>query len=100
MPVLSAPPEQARELALQATRDAITLLKNDNQMLPLDLAKFKRIAVIGPNAGKPHLGGYSGTPRHDVSILEGIKNRVGGRAEVLRKGAESRRAKRYGKKTK
>ncbi|PYY01194.1 MAG: beta-glucosidase [Acidobacteria bacterium] len=83
MAVLSASPAQARELALQAAREAITLLKNDNQLLPLDLAKFKRIAVIGPNAGEPHLGGYSGTPRHDVSILEGIKNRVGGRAEVL-----------------
>ena len=81
--VQSASPAQDRELALQAARETITLLKNDRQLLPLDLAKLKRIAVIGPNAGDPHLGGYSGTPRHGISILEGIRNKVAGKAQVL-----------------
>ena len=74
---------QDRELALEAARETITLLKNDNNVLPLDLNKIKRIAVIGPNAGEPHLGGYSGPPHPAVSVLEGIKKRVGGKAEVL-----------------
>jgi beta-xylosidase len=81
--VQNASPTQSRALALEAARETITLLKNDNNVLPLDLTKIKRLAVIGPNAGEPHLGGYSGTPRHAVSVLEGIKNKVAGKAEVL-----------------
>lgn len=72
-----------RELALKAAREALTLLKNDNHLLPLDLSKYKRIAVIGPNAAEVHLGEYSGKPAHSVSILQGIRDRVGSRAEVL-----------------
>src|SRR5919109_1068161 len=55
--------EANRKLALQAARDAITLLKNDNQLLPLDLNKIQSLAVIGPNAHRSLLGGYSGTPK-------------------------------------
>jgi len=51
-----------RELALQAARETITLLKNENNLAPLDPAKLKTIAVIGPNAHRPLLGGYSGLP--------------------------------------
>src|SRR5262249_2104298 len=72
-----------RELNLQAARESITLLKNDQDLLPLDLTRIKRIAVIGPNAGDPHLGGYSGTPRQAISIREGIQNKVAGKAEGL-----------------
>jgi beta-glucosidase len=72
-----------RELALQAARETITLLKNDNNLAPLDLKKFKTIAVIGPNANRTLLGGYSGAPKHDVTVLDGIKARVGGQAKVL-----------------
>jgi beta-glucosidase len=72
-----------RDLALQAAHEAITLLKNDHDLLPLDPAKIKRIAVIGPNAADAHLGGYSGTPRHGISILDGIKAKLAGKAEVL-----------------
>src|SRR5215470_3470837 len=68
----SASTPQGKELALQAARETITLLKNDNNVLPLDLSRIKRIAVIGPNAGEPHLGGYSGPPHPAVSVLEGI----------------------------
>jgi beta-glucosidase len=70
-------------LALQAARETITLLKNQNHLLPLDAAKYKHIAVIGPNAHDVHLGGYSNKPGRGVSILDGIKNRVGSSAEVL-----------------
>src|SRR6185437_4321352 len=71
-----------QELALQAAHETITLLKNENNLLPLDIARFKRIAVIGPNAAEAHLGGYSATPPHAISILDGIKNKVGKKAEV------------------
>ena len=38
------------------------LLKNDKNLLPLDLSKLKTIAVIGPNAADVHIGGYSRNP--------------------------------------
>jgi len=72
-----------RELALQAARETITLLKNEGDLVPLDPAKLKTIAVIGPNAHRPLLGGYSGLPKHNITVLEGIKARVGDRAKVL-----------------
>jgi len=72
-----------RELARQAARESITLLKNENNLAPLDLRKYKTIAVIGPNANRSLLGGYSGAPKHDVTVLEGIRARVGNRAQVL-----------------
>ena len=72
-----------RELALKAAHEAIILLKNENHLLPLDAAKYKRIAVIGPNAADVHLGGYSDNPGRGVSLLDGIKAKVAGRSEVL-----------------
>jgi len=72
-----------RELARKAADEALTLLKNDGNLLPLDLSKYKRIAVIGPNAADVHLGEYSGEPTQSVSILQGIQNKVGTRAKVL-----------------
>jgi beta-glucosidase len=72
-----------RELALEAARKTITLLKNENQVAPLDLGDIKTIAVIGPNADCPMLGGYSGVPKHCSTVLEGIRDHVGDRAEVL-----------------
>lgn len=72
-----------QKLSLQAAREAIILLKNQDQLLPLDASKLKRIAVIGPNAADVHLGGYSDKPGRGVSILQGIKNRVGAGTEVL-----------------
>ncbi|MDI1249830.1 MAG: glycoside hydrolase family 3 N-terminal domain-containing protein [Lacunisphaera sp.] len=74
---------ETSELAVQAARESIVLLKNDGNALPLDLAKLKRIAVIGPNADIARFGGYSGTPLHSVSLLDGIRAYVGPRAEVV-----------------
>jgi beta-glucosidase len=65
-----------RDLALKAAQKTIILLKNDGNVLPLDASKLKTIAVIGPNASAVHLGAYSRQPAHEVSILEGIRNRV------------------------
>lgn len=72
-----------QQLARKAAEEAIVLLKNDGNLLPLDLKKLKSIAVIGPNAADVHLGGYSREPAHQVSILNGIRARVGSQASVL-----------------
>lgn len=72
------------DLALKVAQKAIILLKNENNLLPLDTGSLKRIAVIGPNANEELLGGYS-TPktRYFVSVLDGIKNSVSKDIEVL-----------------
>ena len=71
---------QARALALTAAQRSITLLKNDG-MLPLK--PEGTIAVIGPSAAVARLGGYYGQPPHTVSILDGIKAKVGARANIV-----------------
>ena len=75
--------EEHRKLAVEAAEKVLVLLKNDKNLLPLDLSKLKNIAVIGPNAADVHLGGYSRDPGQGVSILDGIKARVGNKANVL-----------------
>ena len=72
-----------RALALKTAQEAIVLLKNDKNLLPLDLSKLKTIAVIGPNAEGVHLGGYSRDPVKGVSIIDGIRARVGSKATVV-----------------
>jgi beta-glucosidase len=71
-----------RALAAEAARRSITLLKNENNLLPLNMSALKSIAVIGPNAAKVHLGGYSDNPLRGVSVLQGIKDKVGDRLKV------------------
>jgi beta-glucosidase len=75
--------EDHRKLACQAAREVVTLLKNEGGLVPLDLNRYKAIAVIGPNANRTLLGGYSGVPKQEITVLEGIKARVGNRARVL-----------------
>jgi beta-glucosidase len=72
-----------RAVSQRAAEEVITLLKNDNNLLPLNLSKYKKIAVIGPNADKVLLGGYSDKPRYTVTMLQGIKEYVGSQAEIL-----------------
>ena len=64
--------------ALEMAQKSIVLLQNKNKILPLDARKYKRIAVVGPNAGDSVMlcGNYNGTPRHAVTIYEGIVNYV------------------------
>jgi beta-glucosidase len=71
-----------RALAAEAARRSITLLKNENNLLPLNLSSLKSIAVIGPNAAQVHLGGYSDEPGRGVSVLQGIKDKVGDKIKV------------------
>jgi beta-glucosidase len=69
-------------LAAEAARRSIVLLKNQNNLLPLNRSSIKSIAVIGPNAEKVHLGGYSDNPGRGVSVLQGIRNKVGSAIKV------------------
>ena len=72
-----------RDLALQIARQSLVLLKNDG-ILPLNRAKIKKIAVIGPNADTVGVlqGNYNGTASHPVTILKGISNVAGANVVV------------------
>jgi len=76
--------DKHKQLALQSARESIVLLKNENKLLPLN-KNLKTIAVIGPNADAPdcNLGNYHGMPSHSVSLLEGLKNKLGVNVEIL-----------------
>lgn len=69
-------------LARKVADEAIVLLKNQGQLLPLDPAKIRSLAVIGPNADKVRLGGYSGEPPYFVTVLDGVRKRLGDKVEV------------------
>lgn len=75
--------DEARALAEDAARKAIILLKNEGKLLPLDASAYKRIAVIGPNAAITVLGGYADEPRQTVSILDGIRVKLGDDVDVV-----------------
>jgi beta-glucosidase len=66
-----------RQLALDIARQSLVLLKNDG-ILPLNTAKFKHIAVIGPNADSTDVlhGNYNGTASHPITVLKGIRQAV------------------------
>jgi beta-glucosidase-like glycosyl hydrolase len=69
-----------RAVALKGALESITLLKNDGNLLPLDPAKVKSIAVIGPDAYPAVTGGGGSSEAHafePVSILTGIANLLG-----------------------
>lgn len=72
-----------RAVAYKAAQEAMVLLKNDNNFLPLDKNKVKTIALIGPNAAKCLLGGYSSKPRICISPLDAIQERYGKDIKVL-----------------
>jgi beta-glucosidase len=75
--------KEHKALALKAAHEAMVLLKNEKNILPLDAAKIKTLAVIGPDAADIHLGGYSPTPMRGVSVLKGIQDFAGDRFKVV-----------------
>ena len=78
--------QQARQVALEAARGGMVLLKNDKALLPLDRNRVKFIAVFGPTAyPTPPVGGGSGQvqPFSTVSYMEGLSNYLGTSATVL-----------------
>lgn len=72
-----------RQLALRAAQRSIVLLKNDGPVLPLSRGNLRCLAVIGPNAGDCHIGGYSGWPNYAVDLLTGLRNRAGDNLEIV-----------------
>ena len=77
IPFKVADSPEHRQLALEAARQSLALLKNENDFLPLNKAEIKKVAVIGPTAGLCHLGGYSGSPLVRISPYEGIAKYLG-----------------------
>ncbi|MDX1642776.1 MAG: glycoside hydrolase family 3 N-terminal domain-containing protein [Thermoanaerobaculia bacterium] len=74
---------EARRVAVRAAERAVVLLENDAGLLPLDPAALRRVAVIGPNAAETILGGYSDVPKQTVSLLDGVRQRVGDQVDVV-----------------
>ncbi len=74
--------EDHRKLALEAAEKSIILLQNKHNAAPVDVEEIKSIAVIGPNADRVLLGGYSGTPPVYTTVLDGIRQRAGDGIEV------------------
>lgn len=72
-----------RAVALKAAQESIVLLQNRDQLLPLDKTKVKCIAVLGELADRVILNNYNGTVPQTVSLLQGLKDRVGAAVEVL-----------------
>ncbi|MBE5874202.1 MAG: glycoside hydrolase family 3 protein [Lachnospiraceae bacterium] len=74
-----------RELNKEAAQKCIVLLKNENNMLPLDKSKLKTVGVIGPNANNRRalVGNYEGTASRYVTILEGIQDYLGDDVRVM-----------------
>jgi beta-glucosidase len=71
-----------RAVALKVAQESIVLLKNENNFLPLDKNKIKRIAVIGPLADRIVMNNYNGKVGKAVTALQGIKDYVGAEMEV------------------
>jgi beta-glucosidase len=69
--------EEHKALVRKVTQESIVLLKNSENLLPLDKSKLKSVAVIGPYADQVALDWYSGTPPYTISALDGIRNKLG-----------------------
>jgi beta-glucosidase len=78
-----------RALALDASRESIVLLKNDRNILPLKKT-LKSVAVIGVDAAEARMGGYSASGIQKVSILDGIRGKLGKAATVRYVGGPGR----------
>jgi beta-glucosidase len=74
--------KEHKDLAREAAHKSIVLLKNSNNLLPLNSEKIKSIAVVGPNAKGVHFGGYTAEPRSGVDILDGMMAYAGDRFKV------------------
>ncbi|WP_419701686.1 glycoside hydrolase family 3 N-terminal domain-containing protein [Mucilaginibacter sp. NFX135] len=71
-------------LSQQIAEESIILLKNDQQLLPLNINKLKSLAVVGPNANQVQYGDYSSTRdnRSGTTVLDGIKQLAGNKIKI------------------
>jgi len=73
-----------KALALKMAQQSIVMLRNENNLLPIDKKAVKKIAVLGPNANNAEvqLGNYNGFPTRIITLLDGIKEEVGNDVEI------------------
>src|SRR5699024_7476819 len=74
------------QLALEATKESVVLLKNEQQMLPLQEDNIEKIAVIGPTADIVYKDWYTGYSPYQITPLQGIKNRCKDKEVTFAKG--------------
>jgi beta-glucosidase len=82
--------KEHQEFSYEMAKKAMILLKNENNLLPLDINSIKSLAVIGPNAHEEQptkgtyslLGGYSGLPPYYTSVLEGLTSKTEGKVKI------------------
>lgn len=87
---VNAGKKEHQDFSYEMAKKAMVLLKNKNNLLPLDMNNIKSLAVIGPNAHEEQpekgtyslLGGYSGLPPYYTSVLEGITNKTKGKVKI------------------
>ena len=84
IPYSNVDSKEHKELALEAARKSIVMLKNNDNLLPLK-KKIGTLAVIGPNADDSFmlLGNYNGTPSDPVTPLRGLREKLAGTTKVL-----------------
>ena len=83
--VMTAQPEDA-QITYEVASQSVVLLKNQNDLLPIDLSKVKKIAVIGDNADKKMANGGVGAgvkALYEITPLAGLKNRIGDNAQIV-----------------
>lgn len=83
--VMTAQPEDA-QITYEVASQSVVLLKNRNDLLPIDLSKVKKIAVIGDNADKKMANGGVGAgvkALYEITPLAGLKNRIGDNAQII-----------------
>lgn len=76
--------DEHKELNLKASRKCITLLKNEDNILPLNINDYKTIGIVGPNADNRRslVGNYEGTASEYVTVLEGIRELAGDKVRI------------------
>ena len=77
--------EENRKINLETSKECMVLLKNADNILPLDINKIKTLGIIGPNADNKRalVGNYEGTSSEYVTVLNGIRERAGKDVRVL-----------------
>ena len=73
-----------KALALKMAQQSVVMLRNENNLLPIDKKSIRKIAIVGPNANAPEaqLGNYNGFPTRIITILDGIRDEVGTDIEI------------------
>lgn len=74
-----------QQVARKIAEEGIVLLKNENNILPLDISKVKKIALIGPNADRKMAEGGGSSqvrPPYEITPLQGIKNKCAGKVQL------------------